>query len=55
MKTFAVEFCGVRCIFVKALDEETALIEAVRNHGWLGGSVSTSRGERFQVWIREQK
>lgn len=55
MKTFAVEFWGARRIVVEASDEETALLETVRKHGWLGGSESTSHGERFQVWVKEQK
>jgi len=58
MKTYVVEFWpeGTAPVEVKdAPSAEFALVEAIEQHGWPGGSEFSGGKQRFVAWVSEKK
>ena len=57
-KTYIVECWPEQTVEVEVeedMDEESAFVQAILDHGWIGGAEHTGDGVRFMAWVREKK
>ena len=56
MAKYEVEFWPGQVVQVEiddAFSEDTALVKAVMENGWVGGEEATGDGKRFMAWVRK--